>query len=97
MPYDSVHDLLRIIQSRDFFLILLLVVIALLWAWQNRDLRDHEQWMNDHPASKGDFTAWRRQRDSAKLARRPTAVICPLHKVFRDTCPPGSHDEVDDE
>lgn len=90
----TLYELHRIYEQRDLILFMLLALIGLLWAWHNRDLRDYEDFMRDHPGPAGQFKAWRAKRDHAKLARRPTSVICPIHKVFRDTCPPGSHDEV---
>ena len=93
MPYTSVHDLLYQYQQRDFLLIVLLCVIGVLYWMTQRALGEYERFMDDHPGSKGEYKTWSTKRALAKHASRPTSVICPLHKVFRDTCPPGSHDE----
>lgn len=94
MP-DTFPELLRQLQERDFLLIVLLIVIGLLYRWADAGLRDYEAFMRDHPGPAGQFKAWKLKRDFAAHSKRPTSVICPIHKVFRDTCPPGSHDEVD--
>jgi hypothetical protein len=97
MPYQNIAELLAAYQQRDFFLLILLVVVGILYWMTQRRERAYERFMEAHPGSKGQFEAWSKRQDVKANRTHPTSVICPLHKVFRDTCPPGSNDDPTEE
>lgn len=90
--YDTAALLHQAYEQRDAFLIVLLFVVGGLYQWADRSLRDLERFMAAHPGSKAQFDNWQRHQRLRADARNPM-VICPLHKVFRNECPPGSHDD----
>ena len=92
MP-PTADQLLELFKQRDVWLFFALFVIGgLYWIAASAE-GQIDEYHRANPGAKAMYDAWRRQKAWKSHARVPTTVICPLHKVFRDQCPPGSHDE----
>lgn len=92
MAYHSVDSLLQAFQERDIWLFFALFVIGgLYWIAATAEAR-FEEYLKANPGAKVQYEAWKLDRSLRAHGSRPTSVICPIHKVFADQCPPGSHD-----
>ena len=93
VPYHTVDQVLQAFRERDIWLFFFLFLIGGLYWVTDSALRSYEEYHRRNPGAKAMYDAWQRDHAMKRNANRPTSVICPIHKVFRDTCPPGSHDE----
>lgn len=95
-PTSDPHLLLQLFRERDTYLFFALFVIGgLYWIAANAE-RDQEEYLKANPGAKAMYEAWKRDRALRQHGSRPTSIICPIHKVFADQCPPGSHDKSEE-
>jgi len=57
-------------QARDYWLIALLIVIAVMWRFHDKALSDLEAWLREYPNFQQDYKAWLKRRATKRAEQQ---------------------------